>query len=429
MVVAYHYEWISSATDSRLDLWVWSLLSNGWIGVDLFFVLSGFLITGILVDSRGALHYLRNFYARRFLRIIPLYYVVLAFIMVGLPALTRILHLQVSQMRSVDWWMYWTHLGNVEQFLHGNTEAALGVTWSLSVEEQFYFVWPFIVLLLPRRALLAACGALLVAEPVARAWLFPSGNAEMFTLAPFHLDGLVVGAAVAVVVREPRVLSLAASVVGRFGLLLVVVAVVWLRLAGTSGIGGPLDFSLLALAFGSIMLLTLVSGSGAILTRALNLQLLRSIGAYSYAIYLFHQIVGQAASQIVQRTHVPTILGSALPVSAAIWIAAFASTYGLAWLSWHLFEGPITSLKRYFPVARGEVQRDQGHAEVAGAPGSRGSPFRHRVAAVASWLRVASQGASLAYEPFRSNGGRQSLDDNAAVGRKSAPVSPDGGGS
>src|SRR6266705_527857 len=121
-----------------------ALFSNGWMGVDLFFVLSGLLITGILLDTNGSASYFRDFYARRCLRIWPLYFSVLLLIFVVVPLLSPS-HVHAMFERSSPWWAYPLFLQN---FLNPHPMLAtgpLGVTWSLAIEEQFYLVWPLVV--------------------------------------------------------------------------------------------------------------------------------------------------------------------------------------------------------------------------------------------------------------------------------------------
>src|SRR5207237_5469360 len=120
------------------------LFANGWMGVDLFFVLSGFLITGILVDSRQSPDYFRNFYAKRSLRIWPLYYALLVFMFVVVPVL-RPPDAHTVFEKSSPWWSYPLFLQNVLVPSPTSAAGALAVTWSLAIEEQFYLVWPWVV--------------------------------------------------------------------------------------------------------------------------------------------------------------------------------------------------------------------------------------------------------------------------------------------
>ena len=127
--------------------------SYGSLGVQLFFVLSGFLITGILLDSKGTPYFFRNFFVRRGLRIYPLYYALLGFVVFS----------GVVHRHGVHWWPYILYLSN---FFGGITQPApLGVAWSLAVEEQFYLLWPFIVSVLSLRSLERFCFATIICAP------------------------------------------------------------------------------------------------------------------------------------------------------------------------------------------------------------------------------------------------------------------------
>ena len=131
-----------------LQSWAFAVANAGWIGVDLFFVLSGYLISGILLDAKCEPGYIGKFWARRALRILPLYYAVVAFSLIILPNIAHPYAALFGRI-SGDEWSYWLLLSNfsiaqVGMFRHG----ILDVSWSLAIEEQFYIVWPLIVLLL-----------------------------------------------------------------------------------------------------------------------------------------------------------------------------------------------------------------------------------------------------------------------------------------
>ena len=165
LVILFHHTLMRPET--LFDRVYVNLARLGWSGVDLFFVLSGFLITGLLVDAKGGPHYYRNFYVRRTLRIFPLYYAFLFFTLRVAPWLwpdTELAAMARQSMagRSEAW--YWLYGSNVlfaqdQNFGHPN----LAVTWSLAIEEQFYLVWPLVVALTSRRTLIWTCGGLIVA--------------------------------------------------------------------------------------------------------------------------------------------------------------------------------------------------------------------------------------------------------------------------
>ena len=144
---------------------------GGWIGVDLFFVLSGYLITGILADTRESVGRGRSFYVRRALRIFPLYYAVLFALFVVAPIVHPISWAQYRALVPEQAW-YWTYLSDWRMaFAHPPTVTLLGHFWTLSIEEQFYWVWPVVIWSLTGRAAMRLCGGLLMAASILRVYL------------------------------------------------------------------------------------------------------------------------------------------------------------------------------------------------------------------------------------------------------------------
>ena len=183
---------------------VLAVLHKGWLGVEIFFVLSGFLITSILLDSKhlGAREFFGGFYWRRMLRIFPIYFLILA-LLVAVP-------LAVTSLQTPGWQRYfyeqgwfWLYGANILWAYSGTTTPALEFgwfelthTWSLSVEEHFYLVWPLLVFTLTRRALWAAVSALLALSIGLRfVDLDPVAAGALDT--PKHLAGLCIGAMLA----------------------------------------------------------------------------------------------------------------------------------------------------------------------------------------------------------------------------------------
>jgi peptidoglycan/LPS O-acetylase OafA/YrhL len=173
-----------------IGTWVYYSSLWGWAGVNLFFVLSGFLITSILLEARGKRHYFRNFYARRALRIWPVYVLVLVVCYLNAPWL---IGLPVSEaIRTAPWWAYLLFLQNL---FHLALPPAISPTWSLAIEEQYYFLWAPVVRLLRRPWMLAAMLAVaLVAAPLFRmshhAWITPTHTLT-------HIDGIAMGSLLA----------------------------------------------------------------------------------------------------------------------------------------------------------------------------------------------------------------------------------------
>jgi peptidoglycan/LPS O-acetylase OafA/YrhL len=324
----------------------------GSFGVDLFFVLSGFLITGILVDTVHDPHYFRTFYARRTLRIFPLYYGVLLLALV----LTPSLHLHWGSMGA----LYWLYLQNLRpaiamSFTLGGP-FALYHFWSLAVEEQFYLVWPTIVRLVPapqRLLRVTLYGALLAL--VARFVLVLSG-ASLFALhvtTALRADSLLLGGALALLYRSPaweRVSQLARPVALSMGAL-IVSSIIWLepllanRPVAWSLWHAALRYSVLAIGFGALIAWSLQPGTH--LRRLCEQAWLRRFGTYSYGLYVLHvflmvELNTRVRNLLALRLHnkLVAVLGGAAISLLAAYIAAA--------LSYRFYEQPFLRLKRYF---------------------------------------------------------------------------------
>lgn len=365
LVILFHHTLMRQQTP--FDRVYVNLARLGWSGVDLFFVLSGFLITGILYDSRGSAHYFRNFYVRRTLRIFPLYYAFLFFTLRISPQLwpdTELAAMGRAAMESRSEAWYWLYLSNIlfaldEGFGHPN----LAVTWSLAIEEQFYLVWPVVVALLGRRSLMRTCGALVVIAPALRTTMLMAGvdPTAPYVLPFCRLDALATGALVALALRDERdgarlvtwaryiAPAAAVAVLGIWYLEVPLDNRNW-----TEPIMQGAGYTMLALLFGSLVALTVVARPGSGLSRLFSLPLLRTFGTYSYALYLFHVPV----RRFVRDTYFPvaafpTWLGSPLPGQLLFYVVATAPAFFLAWASWHLYEKQMLKLKRFFPCERG----------------------------------------------------------------------------
>jgi peptidoglycan/LPS O-acetylase OafA/YrhL len=206
LVLIVHFIADAKATNG-IERAVGRVTGFGMYGVDLFFVLSGFLITGILLDSKrpgGYFAYFRNFYMRRSLRIFPLYYGVLALLFVVAPLVPFFQGPELETLRREQGWA-WTYLVNVFIWHHG----AYGLPyidhfWSLAVEEHFYFVWPLVVWLCPRKTLVQVSLGVALVSLGARAALAPFANPlGLYVLTPFRLDSLCLGGLLAALARGP----------------------------------------------------------------------------------------------------------------------------------------------------------------------------------------------------------------------------------
>jgi peptidoglycan/LPS O-acetylase OafA/YrhL len=318
----------------------------GWIGVQLFFVLSGFLITGNLIDSRRAANYYSAFYARRVLRIFPLYFTALA---VGLLMIPTLVHLPPdieATFQNQGW--YWTFLCNWSE-PYDKGVAIFPHFWSLSVEEQFYLLWPFVVHRLAERRIVMLCAALAVLALVIRIVLVAAGSpppmAYMFTFC--RMDALALGAAAAALVRMPDSLA-------------------WLRahrrklLAGSLGLGvvGALltnqfavyDWtsltygqSMLAVSFALLVLYVVMPADGRRrwFTSLLSSAPMRSIGRYSFAMYVLHlPLALLIAPERFAALGLWALGAYVLTIAVLSYLSAAAS--------YHLLEKHFLRMKRWF---------------------------------------------------------------------------------
>lgn len=264
----------------------------GWLGVDLFFVLSGFLITQILVDTVGRPHYLRNFYVRRMLRIFPLYYLLLIVFLLILP-LVRPGSPDVAYYTSHQGWL-WTYLQNWLFVFHPQTGSpVLQHTWSLAVEEQFYLLWPIVILVLktPKRLFIAAF-LLLLLVGVCRyvVWINHVANLEYDTLYTFtRIDGICIGAMVALLPRfAPKLLERYTFLIV---LLMAAVNFIFYFINDSHRFTLPylafLGYTTFAFLFGLLVWEAIRPGHSP-LQKILSIAPLRFFGRISYGLYVLH---------------------------------------------------------------------------------------------------------------------------------------------
>jgi peptidoglycan/LPS O-acetylase OafA/YrhL len=345
-VIVFH---AGSAESGAALSYASGLVAFGWCGVDLFFVLSGFLITGILIDTKETPKALRNFYARRVLRIFPLYYLTLVMYFHVLPGAAHLLS-RFQEFRPTEEAWYWLYICNWSPSF-GAGHALLSHLWSLSIEEQFYMFWPLLVLSVNRRTLALVCASIIVLAPCLRTLLLFTLNEAgpvLYRNTLCRIDTLAFGAVCAMLVRDPGHLRAALRV--RPVLLVAGFAAVGVSLA----ICGPdqylrpmnvIGFSALALLFAYVILWAQEGGPG--LRAALRFGPLRSIGKYSYAMYIFHVPVVALLRRIfhLTRIHNPVVLGALLVVEM---MAAVAVSYAGGLISWRIFENPFLKLKSRF---------------------------------------------------------------------------------
>lgn len=330
-VILYH------AVDIVPHLPLRPIFGLGYLGVDLFFVLSGFLITGILVRTKSSRGYFTNFYSRRALRIWPLYYALLLFTFVALPAVHPQIRATIFE-RSHPWEAFPFFLQNL--MLNGQAFDTLRVTWSLAIEEQFYLVWPLIVFLAPRRMLKPLTLAALFLSMAMR-WSVMNGlipPVNIYTNTLTRLDGLALGALLAVWIPEAK--SIAVKLSGILALataLPLSLAVVWVKPGHWS------MYALVSACFASVLCIAIS------LEELPQLQFLKYTGKISYALYLVHVPVFTLASLPAVRKLVVYRPGVANDI--LLLLIALAVCYALAVASWHFFESRFLKFKDRFEYA------------------------------------------------------------------------------
>ncbi len=330
----------------------------GWIGVDLFFVLSGFLITGILYDTKGSEDYFRNFYARRTLRIMPLYYGFL-FIAIALPRLGCSFCGWISGDDAVSLGLYIFNFRAA--FSQRDWYGVIFHFWSLSVEEHFYLLWPFAVWSLRRRTLMRLCLGVAALSFLLRVVLVLSGAPPRVPcgITPCRLDGLLSGSFVALARRDQsdwaEVRRWSKRLFWGSGCLLLGLALGqrhFLLDADPSRGHGVVDGKLvvtlgiasLAVFFSSLIAEAVDATEGSHSRRFLEGHTLRAIGKYSYAMYVFHVLIQAATVQLLSPLEeLPAYIAKPL---AVVWVTAVS--FAAAWLSYHLYEKRFLQMKRYF---------------------------------------------------------------------------------
>ena len=300
-----------------------------WMGVDVFFVLSGFLITGILLhqkESGGS--YFGHFYSRRARRILPPYYLLM---------LVSSLLFGAAWLKQWYWYVFYST--NIPEAFNHTTHESLSVLWSLAVEEQFYLIWPVIILFVPEAFLSWTAGALLLLAPTLRAIATPfvSSFAPIYHLTPFRMDLLAAGALIALAWRKNPAIVKKQFRRGRIILLLSLGALLllsrfpWFRTGQNTLVGNVFIYMLTLLV--AVGLLTWALKDNTVFASVLSLPGLRYLGRISYSMYLIHFT---AILVVAKWFHNPM----------ALLLISFAAAFAYSALSWHVLEKPILGTTR-----------------------------------------------------------------------------------
>ena len=345
MVVAFHVFQGEPAPAQTIPRLLHMTTRLGQTGVDLFFVLSGFLITGILFDTKGSTRYFRNFYGRRTVRIFPLYYGVLFAVLIVLP--------RVFGTAGVDihpaW--FWTYTVNLPMSF-GIEPNTIGHFWTLAIEEQFYLLWPAVVFAFGRTALMRISLGCIAGALVCRV-LAESLGVSSFSFTLCRLDSLTLGAWLALAARGPAGArnwgKIALGAMLAMGLVMAPLYV--LKSGGGDARVQVVKYTIIAGFHGAVLVLAFTAAPASWTGRFFTLAPLRSLGRYSYGIYVYHIFAIQALEGRLTAAWLGTL---GVPTAAASWArfgAIAAGAIAAAWLSWHLFEKRFLVLKKYFEYA------------------------------------------------------------------------------
>ena len=352
MVILFHTTIIKAS--APIDDYYFMIGKSAWLGVDLFFVLSGFLITGILYDTKGSKRYFKSFYLRRTVRIFPLYYAVVFFCLFVASDLPFFGDPGVPDPWPDRWW-YWLYGSNFLVAKEGFRHIILGPTWSLAIEEQFYLVWPLLVFFFSRKSMMVVSASCILLSVILRIVLFNDGvhPTSIYVMTPTRLDGLASGAFVALAARGPR--GLQGLIPWAYGLAAILTPIVGYFLC-IGHLNKKLPNMILygyvsvALLFAALFVLILRQRPGSLLYKIFSSRFLCIFGKYSYALYLFNRpLVGLVDKYLFNYRDFPRIWGSSIPGQIVYTLIITAISFAMAIVSWHIFEKHFLKLKKYFP--------------------------------------------------------------------------------
>lgn len=356
MVLLLHFLGNMEPTNA-IERAIVGITNYGSYGVELFFVLSGFLITGILYDARNKPNYFRNFYMRRVLRIFPLYYGVLALVFLVAPLIPVLRGASLDYLLDRQAWA-WLYAVNIYIAIQGDWSFSyLEHLWSLCIEEHFYLVWPFAVFMLARRPrlLIGVCLAVSLGAMLARLTGSLLGLSwwTTYVLTPFRLDGLALGAFLAVTARQPggldrlvRALPVVATVAG----MLLLLTFGWTRLVSRDSMELvlPVRAAVIQVLLACLLVGALVASERSSLSRVFRSRWLVFLGTYSYGLYVYHHFISYYLTVNHTERDLTAWLGSHGAAIALQVTLGVAVSVAIAYVSYELFEKRFLGLKRFY---------------------------------------------------------------------------------
>ncbi|HEU0207830.1 MAG TPA: acyltransferase [Candidatus Udaeobacter sp.] len=352
LVMVYHFTMAYIHAFSGV---LYQVSNVGWCGVDLFFVLSGFLITGILCDAKDDRCYFQKFYMRRVLRIFPLYYGFLFVLFAILPLMHHFSPFVRQHMGEQVW--LWSYLTNFDYCLASHDlviQLHLAHFWSLAVEEQFYLIWPAIIFFTKPKAAMRICSLCMGVALLLRIMLVMTHANPLigFNLTPCRMDSLAVGALCALLVRTNMSVRKLLKGAGTITLVAGLAIAFMLCHRGESQSENPvmqsIGYTILALFFGGVLLLALYPSKSNFLSWILSCPLLVIFGIYSYGIYVFHAPMTTAFTRwFPVKTFSAEFHSQSIGLEVHVLCSIFISLL-IAVLSWHLYENHFLKLKNRF---------------------------------------------------------------------------------
>jgi peptidoglycan/LPS O-acetylase OafA/YrhL len=348
-VVVFHYVSQEGSTPAGSVAHILQrIVIMGWSGVDLFFVLSGFLIGGILMNARESTSYYRTFYARRFFRIVPIYYFwITAYVVLVIVGAARIQALSNSGRAlplNFEVYAHYLFLQNIFGVdFPGIAGAWFGHLWSLAVEEQFYLLAPLLIRFVAPKKFRPVLVVLILSVPLLRTLLLVFGTSPSLAtiLMPCRADSLGIGMLLASFWSAdnfiPRMRANSGKLYGGLAALSLLVVFLWVWAPFSSSFAmQTMGFTVLAAFYALLLLLVLTEPQGPV-AAVMRARWLRELGKVSYAVYIFHIVVNVACHALLLHKS-PRI---STPSGAAVTLLAAGITFVVARISWQLVEQPL----------------------------------------------------------------------------------------
>jgi peptidoglycan/LPS O-acetylase OafA/YrhL len=338
VIIAHFFPFLGPTTDI------------GWISVDSFFVLSGYLITNILISSRHQKKYFRNFYARRVLRVFPVYYFLLIVTLFILPLVLR------SLPAGYDYFLknrifYFAYLQNSLFQRDGWPPAwMLSHLWSLAIEEQFYILWPLFVFFLPNRWLLVVT-SLMISISIALRFSNPDILYAYFST-PTRIDAILVGCSLAILLLEkPRVVEQIALPLFILILALVIIAFyrTYWQLSYQNHHMKRWGYTVVDIGWAALLVICMSAAKKiSWVGRMFRVRILTFLGKYSYGIYLYHMVLFFLLGEWISMAWKWVGVRAEGIFNWPVGLTILTITLMISYLSYRFLETPFLRLKKYF---------------------------------------------------------------------------------